>query len=309
MSPGISGRSCGLYAYPRTLWICCFLLRSLFSVHGTEVSFQAGISALDSAITEIPHIGFNGETEVLEDGTIDYHFRGTLQLDQPLNHSLSLSVRLLQDPLLQRRILGRLNFTYEWLTLKAGPFLGIVNTADSLITPGMSVFIGARVPGLMFGSMEAETTILTSIDGHTQNHGELKLGALLPGIVPSLSMDIIYTERREIGYTVGRKQTRYGLFLDAAGPQEAYTIHLALGYQELGWTVYAPEQTVVYQLNSIYGAVHLSCRLMPGITIAIGGLIPMYSWITKQEVKALTPPNPLFYDFTLGVIWSRDFRR
>ncbi|MDR2535387.1 MAG: hypothetical protein LBD29_05055 [Treponema sp.] len=276
----------------------------LSSLHGTDISFEAGVTALDSNILSVEYIG--AETDI----SVNYHFRGILQFDHTLNEHLSLTFKAFQDPLMQRQVLGRINFTYGWFTIKGGPFLGIVNTQETPVSPGMSIFLGAVFPNVAFGSMEAETTILTTVTGYTQNHVEIKVGlAVFPLIVPAISMDIIYTERKEVGYTIGRKQTRYSLILDTIGPGKEYDINLVLGYQELGWTVYAPTSTVAYQLNSVYGGIRLAYQLMPGIKLTVGGLIPIFSWITKEEVQGFTPKYPLFYDFTLGVIWSGDFKR
>jgi hypothetical protein len=120
-------------------------------------------------------------------------------------------------------------------------------------------------------------------------------------------MDVIYTERRDTGYTIGRKQTRYSIFVDAAGPYDEYNIHLAFGYQELGWNVYASNQEVFYQLNSIYAGISIAYQLLPGLKITFGGLIPIINWITYKNVKGYIPKNPLFYDFTVGFIWSGNF--
>jgi hypothetical protein len=266
------------------------------------------MTVLDSNILAVNYIGLTNVEE-----TVEYHFRGTLNIDQKLTDQLSLTFIAFQDPMLQRRILGRVNFTYKWLNLQAGPFLGIVNTPGTIINPGISVIFGVNNPRIAFSSVKVETTILSSIDGYSQNGTEFKIGlGWVPVVVPSFSVDIIYTERREKGYTIGRKQSRYSISLDTVDPEgtDKYTINLNMGYQELGWSVYHPDQVAVaYQLNSIYASLYGSYRVMPNLKIIAGGLIPIYSWITTEGVQKSfpIPKNPLFFDLTIGIIWTWDF--
>jgi hypothetical protein len=188
-----------------------------------------------------------------------------------------------------------------------------VNTSASLISPGISTGLRLTVPGVAFGSMRGDTTFLSSIDGYTQSQAEIRLGMYIPffpALVPSAAMDIIYTERRDTGWIIARKQTRYSIFLDTTGPHDDYNIHLTIGYQELGWTVYHETEPGRYQLNSVYAGVSIAYRVMPGLKITFGGVIPIISWITKQNVDTLpTSRNPLFYDFTIGFTWSGNLWR
>ncbi|MDR0567754.1 MAG: hypothetical protein LBG87_00910 [Spirochaetaceae bacterium] len=277
------------------------------SAWATDISFEAGVSAIDSNVINVDFI----RDEAIE-LTESYHFRGTLRLDQPLTERLSITALAFQDPMLQRRILGRVNVTYGWFSFQVGPFIGIVNTPSALVSPGLSGYLGLTVPQIAFGSVRADATLLSSIDGYTSNQAEIRLGLYLPffpALVPSASMDIIYVERREKGFTISRHQTRYALFLDTTGPENRYDIHLTIGYQELGWSVYHETESVMYQLNSIYGGVTIAYRLMPAWKVRIGGTLPIFSWITKENVDGLVPKNPLFFDFSVGFIWSGNLRK
>jgi hypothetical protein len=250
-----------------------------------KVSLGAAGSRFDPRISPLGHIGLGGE----------------------FSDAMDFSVAYERDPLLKNRVLANMGFHYRVVRLDFGPFIGLFNTKEQIISPGVAAALGLEFPGIIFGSLKAASTIgsLASLPGdYVQQTGELALGFWVPHVVCTLSINTkSFTRRESEALLLKDEHIRYQFRADAFTKNVPYTVYLDLGYQSLKRS-YIPASGVsaTDELKSLYIGFEGTYRIIPSLRVILGAEMPVYAW----GEKPLKGPekNTFLYQFRAGLIWT-----
>jgi hypothetical protein len=193
------------------------------------------------------------------------------------------------------------------LRLEFGPFVGLFNTGERIISPGIAAALGLEFPGILFGSLKGASTIgsLALFPGDfIQETGEIAVGFWVPYAVCTLSIDTkSFTERKTDELLVKDEHTRYQFRADVFTKNVPYTIRVDLGYQSLKRS-YSPEGSgsETDELKSVYAGFEGTYRIVPAFQLILGAEMPVYIW-GEKPLKG--PERKTFmYQFHAGFVWT-----
>jgi hypothetical protein len=212
-----------------------------------------------------------------------------------------------RDPVLRNRMLASAGFTFSFLRLEFGPFIGLFNTGEQVISPGVAAALELDFPGILFGSLQGASTIgsLALFPGDfIQETGEIAVGFWVPYVVCTLSISgKSFTERKTDELLVKDEHTRYQFRADVFTKNVPYTIRVDLGYQSLKRS-YSPEgkNSETDELKSVYAGFEGTYRITPAFQLIAGAEMPVYAW----SEKPLQGPErtAVMYQFHTGFVWT-----
>jgi hypothetical protein len=232
---------------------------------------------------------------------------GLISLEGKFSDMVDFSAAYERDPLLGNRLFGNMGFETSVFRLDFGPFLGLFNTGEQAITPGLAAALGLEFPGVIFGSLKAASTIgsLAALPGeYVQQIGEAALGFWVPYVVCTFSINNkAFTRRKSDTLLLADKHTRYQFRADVFTKNVPYTIRIDMGYQSLkrSYTDSAAG-TSADELKSVYIGFEGSYRIISSLRLILGAEMPVFTW----GEKPLKSPekNTFLYEFRGGIVWT-----
>ncbi|GHU64357.1 hypothetical protein FACS189447_01000 [Spirochaetia bacterium] len=215
-----------------------------------------------------------------------------------------------RDPILRNRVYANMGYKVGFLTLEMGPFLGVLNSKDSILTPGAAVGINLQFPGIVFLDLKASSTLgslLEDTGDYAQNTRNLSLGFWVPYVVCSLNMEtkehIVLTKSETVTEDAVE---RYFFRADVYTKNVPYTVQVDLGYQNLSrsYSDYrlVKKNTKTDELKAFFLGLEAAYTLFPGFKTFFGGEIPLYSWSSGDMEK---PENDAFlFRLRGGIVWT-----
>lgn len=167
------------------------------------------------------------------------------------------------DPILRNSLYTIFTFSTDYLTIKAGPFVGLFNSLDSMMKAGISTYIKLEYPGLLFVSFRADSSIgarLVQEGDYLQEVSDIEFGFYVPNAICSISMENkSYTEKRKKYPTdasssiieVVDTQTTYAFKTDIYRKNSPYRVLLTFAYQTLKKGFTEGSETIEHSLNSL----------------------------------------------------------
>jgi hypothetical protein len=232
---------------------------------------------------------------------------GALSLEGAYSNMVDYRVSFERDPVLRNRMFAGAGFSFGFLRLEFGPFIGIFNTDEQIISPGIAASLGLEFPGILFGSLKGASTIgsLALFPGDfIQETGEIALGFWVPHVVCTFSINAkSFTERKSDDLLVKDEHTRYQFRADVFTKNVPYTIRVDLGYQSLRRS-YLPEvgDSETDELKSFYAGFEGSYRIVPSFQLLLGAEMPVYIW-GEKPLKG--PERTTFmYQFHAGFVFT-----
>jgi hypothetical protein len=231
---------------------------------------------------------------------------GQIRVDWDYSEAIHCGAAIERDLLLRNMISANVAFTTGPVRLDMGPFMGVFNTGNDDITPGISVAASLEIPGIVFGSFKVSSTIGAGVSmpgDYIQEQEEITLGFWAPHIIAALSITSRgFTERVTEALTTRDNQIRYQLGADVFAKNVPYTVHIDMGYQSLkrSYITGGPVQTD--ELRSIYAGVEAAFAIQPSIKLILGAETPIYSW--GQAPLRAPSSNTVLYRAHTGVSLS-----
>jgi hypothetical protein len=232
---------------------------------------------------------------------------GAVSLDGKFSEIADFSFTYERDPLLKNRLLANLGVQFGAAKLDFGPFLGLFNGGGQFLNPGVTAALGFEFPGIIFGSLEAASSIgsLAALPGeYLQQTGEIALGFWVPYVVCTLSVNTrAFTQRKSDTLVIKDEATRYQFRADMFTKNVPYTVYIDLGYQSLKRS-YAPSGSPSEgdELKSLYAGFELTYQFVPAFRMLLGAEMPVYAW-GEHPLKG--PERSVFlYEFRAGFIWT-----
>jgi hypothetical protein len=232
---------------------------------------------------------------------------GLISLEGTYSGMVDYRVSFERDPVLRNHIFAGAGFTFSFLRLEFGPFMGVFNTSEQIINPGIAAEVGLEFPGILFGSLKGASTIGSPalFSGEfMQETGEIAIGFWVPYVVCTLSINSKgFTERKSGDLFIKDEHTRYQFRADVFTKNVPYTIRIDMGYQSLKRS-YSPDgkNSETDELRSVYAGFEGTYRIIPSVQLILGMEMPVYIW-GEKPLKG--PERTAFiYQFHAGFVWT-----
>jgi hypothetical protein len=231
---------------------------------------------------------------------------GIISLEGEFSDTMDFSAAYEWDPLLGNRLLGNVGFEVSVFRLDFGPFIGVFNTPEQALNPGIAAALALEFPGVIFGSLKAASTFGSPVfpGDYLQQTGEVALGFWVPYVVCTFSIATKGSTRQKTDDLLLKdEQIRYQFRADIFTKNVPYTIRIDMGYQSLKRSYHVPQtETSADELKSIYIGFEGSYRIIPSLRLILGAEMPVFVW---GEAPLKGPEkNTLLYQLGAGVIWT-----
>jgi hypothetical protein len=234
-----------------------------------------------------------------------YHPFGLVRLEGDYSDIISFDAGFEMDPILRNRIITNISFNTDYVRFDIGPFMGAFNTEEKIINPGIGSTLTLELPGIIFGSVSAASTLGAAVNArgdYLQEAGEIALGFWIPHVICTLSLQSrAFTEKAEGDLVIKDERLRYQLRADVFAKNVPYTVYVDIGYQSLkrSYTNIIAGQTDTDEFKSIYTGFEATFRLNSFFKLILGAEMPVYSWPEKPLKK---PDRGLFFQAHTGFI-------
>ncbi|MDR2144051.1 MAG: hypothetical protein LBP29_06755 [Treponema sp.] len=267
----------------KILFCAAFCLAAVLCLGGMELTVLGGLGNASFDTKSTSPMG-NGEFE----GTLYPFVR--MRLDETVSDSVEFSGTMERDPILKNRLGAEAKISAGLFAVSAGPVLGLFNSGESVIRPGVQAGITFELPGIVFAALNAGSTFGSpeSEGDYEARHGRLELGFWLPNIVNTLSIsEKNYDSREKENLDVRNKILRYHYSADVYAKNVPYRVVLNLGYQTLTRSIVNRAAFTVEEdvYNIIFLGAETSFNVRPNLRLIFGGETPVYSWGKKPLTK------------------------
>jgi hypothetical protein len=280
--------------------ICCILsLGAGFRIFGLDLRISGGLgnNAFDPG-RQLP-LGAEGFSP-------HYYPRALVDLEGDVSNIISFRACFERDPILRNRLGGTVGLRAGYVRLDMGPFMGVFNSASKAVNPGISTAVKLEIPGIIYGSATAASTIGAGLNipgSYVQGEGELALGVWVPYALAVFSIRTrTYAEQVSPELNRSDEQTRYQLGAEIFAKNMPYTILVNIGYQSLKRTYVESGESAADELMSVYAGFEGVFTINPLLKVLAGLESPAYSW-GKQPLRGPSMKTMLF-DAHAGVIFS-----
>jgi hypothetical protein len=219
------------------------------------------------------------------------------------------------DPLLRNRIFANIGLRLSYFSMEAGTFIGIYNTAEEILNPGVSAAFGLEFPGIFFVNVRAMSSIggLHTMGSYSQRSGILTAGFWIPNIIFTLSLETkSFTLQKEPDLLLEDRLTRFFIRADIYAKNNPFSFRLDIGYGSL-MRSYVSEiidpsdpaivrNTSTDELKYIYMGLEGAYVFNPWVKIFLAGEMPVYSW-SVLPMRNLEKDKVLF-QAQAGVVFS-----
>jgi len=228
---------------------------------------------------------------------------------------LGYSFGFQREPILRNRFYANIRLEQEYFFLEAGPVIGLYNSYQLPVNPGVYGSIGAAYPGIIFFEAAGSSTLaaipMEKRGNYSQTNADLRIGFWVPHVICSFNFEIKdFTLREKIALLIEDKQTRFYFRSDVFTKNFPYNFIVDIGYQSLKRSYISMgikgteivQTTVTDELKSIFLGLEGSFTLTPALKLIAGGEIPVYSWSVRPMEDP--PKSAMFFELRLGIIWT-----
>ena len=184
----------------------------------------------------IGDLGFTDErTSSQEDFPVSFPWGISLYGSHNITDELEISTGFFSDAILNNISYTLLTYRQDIFSLGVGPFFGFFNTPTSILKPGISTSVRVDVPGLLFLSFRADSTIggrLVQEGDYLQERSDITAGFYVPNIIASINIITKNYTRRTLRKEIVDSFSEYSLRTDIYQKNVPYRIALTFGYQQ-----------------------------------------------------------------------------
>jgi hypothetical protein len=232
---------------------------------------------------------------------------GLISLEGEYSNMVDYRVAFERDPVLRNRFLANAGFNFSFIRLEFGPFIGLVNTGERIVSPGIAAALGLEFPGILFGSLKGASTIGSPVlfsGDYIQETGEIALGFWIPHVICTFSINNKrFTQRKTDELLLKDELTRCQFRADVFAKNVPYTVRIDMGYQNLKRSYFpAGTNSETDELKSVFIGFEGACRITPSFQLILGTEMPVYCW-GEKPLKG--PERKTFlYQFHAGFTWT-----
>jgi hypothetical protein len=258
-------------------------LSAVLRLNGAELTVQGGLGNVFFDTKNTGPIG-SGEFE----GAL--YPLARIQVDQSVSDLVAFSGVLERDPVLRNRFRAEAKISSGLFAVSAGPLLGLFNSDESVIRPGVQAGIRFDLPGIVFAAFNAGSTFgsLRSEGDYEARHSRLELGFWLPNIINTISIsEKSYDSQETENLEVRDRILRYQYSADIYAKNVPFEVALNFGYEMLARSVSDFSASTFEEdvYNSIFLGAETSFNIRPELRLLLGGEMPVYSWGKKPLTK------------------------
>jgi hypothetical protein len=273
------------------LWLCGGM-----AVFAVELGTTIGIIGSDPALNEI--FGTDADNMAL-------FFAGNAWTGFDISENMGLTITVDHDPVLMTRIIPVLEFSYNLVSLKVGPFMGFQDIRTIDVNPGISMSLDIAAPGIVFGSIRFDTTIgggNIALRNSAQELWEVKAGFWTSHVIFSLSAHSRSSATQKEAEIYTKMWTRYTLSLDFFQKNVPRTWRFDFGFQQLKWLSQSrPEDG--YEYGAFFLGAEFHIKLNYTTEIILGGEISNFLWNFENGVRWELEKKPIF-ETRFGIVWG-----
>jgi hypothetical protein len=194
-----------------------------------------------------------------------------------------------RDALLRDSVTGEVGLSLGFFNLRVGPYLGIFNTTEVVVNPGVSVGLGLTWPGFFYFNADAALSVLSyAVDpgDYRQSSIKLEAGVWFPHIILSAGMTTLTYIVVPIDYlSIETTLTWLGGSLDFYSKNMPFVITLSGGSETLTRTIKNAEPAFQAnndpypdeKLSAIVIGLGLEISFTPAFKLLVNGEYPIIS--------------------------------
>ena len=231
---------------------------------------------------------------------------------------LAFNAGLERDPIMHTRLFANVMVDMEYIIIEAGPTIGLLNSFELLLNPGVSGSLKFQIPGKIFvqasGSSSLAFIRMEKTGNYSQYGGDAGLGFWVPYVICSLNTGISnFTVRERGNLLIEDELSRYFFRADVFTKNVPYDIRVDLGYQSLrrSYISHKIENNRIAndvqtdEFKSVFLGLEGIFTVNPSLRILLGLEMPIYYWGVRPLQEP--PKSTVFLEARAGVIWTLPF--
>jgi hypothetical protein len=210
-----------------------------------------------------------------------------------------------RDPILRNRIFANAGLRFSFFSVEIEPFIGVFNTSEEFLNPGLSAAIGMEFPGIFFANVRASSSIggVRTAGSYSQRSGILTAGFWVPNVICSLNLEIkSFVHQKTSDLLLEDIQNRYFFRADVFEKNNPLSIQLDVGYTSLRRAYFSQGTESSDELKYVFLGLEAACVINPFIKIFLAGEMPLFSW----SVLPMKNPdkNKALFQLSGGIVLS-----
>lgn len=294
----------------RSILSLLFLITFLIPATGMEISTLFHISNISFNKTDTaPVSNFSGTY---------YPWGISVFGSDEISDELSLRAGVFYDPILRKTTYTLFEYQHNFFKLGVGPFFGLFNTAETIMKSGISTSVRVELPGIMFASLKADSSIgsrFVKVGDYIQEFNEISVGYYIPNAICSVSLTSkSFVTKQAAALEVDDSFTEYAFKVDIFQKNVAFRALLTFAYQTLTRTYLntSTAATTENTLNSLILGTNFTFRIADGFDLITNLESNIYSFGYNDEAAltlAATFPGVFLFRLTTGVSIDLDVFR
>ncbi|MBN1518934.1 MAG: hypothetical protein JW923_02470 [Spirochaetales bacterium] len=224
-------------------------------------------------------------------------------LIESFSDSFSLETSFIMDPIVHSILRSVVSYESGYITVSAGPLLGLFNTIKTPVKAGISAGLRFDLPGIVFLGANVDSSLGATISAegdYSQEMARLSLGWYGHNVIYTAS---ILTRRFLWGGTSGDLYTdmsnTYSFSLDMFNKTSPYHLTVTLGYEDLSRTY---PDAFVDKLGFIILGARLDAQLSRTFGLRAEMLASPYAFGMEGLVGRGPAPTALMFRSFLGIV-------
>jgi len=222
-----------------------------------------------------------------------------------ISEILSWSINIERDNILQNSINALFGAKTDFLNIKFGPFLGLI---DNITIPDAGVIgnLELSVPGIISLLIYGSSTLGSQFDFTSHVYREtagVKLGFWIDNAIPSFSASIKYLSRQiEESVVVNDTLLRYLFTLELFSKNQAVSGIINMGYQTYKRGYIKDDSEFNDELTSWFAGFGVSWQINRPLCLKAGFEIPLF--ISASEPMTVTQESLIFSKVYAGLVYT-----
>jgi hypothetical protein len=213
-----------------------------------------------------------------------------------------------RDPILRNRVGGEVELLAGPVSISAGPFIGLLNTPENVLSLGFSGGLALEIPGILFAKLKAGTNLGTvkAVGDYSMDMTQISLGFWLPNLINTVSLSTkTFGVQHTLSNYIEDKLWRVAYNGEIYSKGVPYVIRIDMGYQSLtrGYTDTLTSVKEADEFNSIFLGFEAEIAVTPLLKILFGAEMPVYSW---GKTPLSRPKDAWIFQAHGGIVYSFD---
>ena len=294
----------------RAIFSILFIITFLIPAAGMEISTLFHISDISFDKTDTaPVSSFSGTY---------YPWGISIFGSDEISDEMSLKAGVFYDPILRYTTYTLFEYQHSFFKLGVGPFFGLFNTAETIMKSGISTSVRVELPGIMFASLRADSSIgsrFIKVGDYLQEFNEISVGYYFPNAICSVSLiSKSFVTKQEATLEVDDSFTEYAFKVDIFQKNVAFRALLSFAYQTLTRTYLDTDSSLTYEnkLNSLILGTNFTFKIADGFELITNLESNVYSFGYNDDTAltlATSFPGVFLFRLTTGVSIDLDVFR